>query len=114
MEPEIDDALRVLHIRRSDVDVKRTFAAGKTEGGNPCTTYTATIALPGSLDRDATTERLADHFDDRDEASAGADHAYTYQGDGDPSLRPADTASKIEHRAKANELVVESDCLIPR
>lgn len=114
MDPEITEALGVLHLRRDAVDVRRDFTAGKTEGGNTCTTYTATIALPDSLDRDATTEALSDHFDDRDEASRGADHAYTYQGDGDPSLRPADTLSEIEYRAKSNELVVESDCIIPR
>lgn len=114
MDPEIIEALGVLHLRRDAVDVRRDFTAGKTEGGNTCTTYTATIALPDSLDRDATTEALSDHFDDRDEASRGADHAYTYQGDGDPSLRPADTLSEIEYRARSNELVVESDCIIPR
>ncbi|MBA8989923.1 hypothetical protein FHW23_001169 [Curtobacterium pusillum] len=114
MEPEIDEALGVLHIARSDVKVRRDFAVGETDSGNACTTYTATIALPGSLDRDATIEALSDHFDDRDESSGGADHAYTYQGDGDPSLRPADTASEIEYRAGSNELVVESDCIIPQ
>lgn len=114
MDPEITEALGVLHLRRGAVDVRRDFTAGKTEGGNACTTFTATIALPDSLDRDATIETLSDHFDDRDEASLGADHAYTYQGDGDPSLRPAHTLSEIEYRAKPNELVVESDCIILR
>ncbi|WP_439691116.1 hypothetical protein ACRQ4B_09105 [Curtobacterium sp. SP.BCo] len=114
MEPEIDEALGVLKVKRSSVEVQRDFTAGKTEGGNACTTYTATIAMPDSLDRDATIEVLSDHFDDRDEASRGADHAYTYQGDGDPSLRPANTLSEIEYRSKSNELIVESDCIIPR
>jgi len=114
MEPEIDEALGVLQLQRPAIKVQRKYTPGTTEGGNRCSTYTATIPLPDSLDRDATTETLSDHFDDRDEASLGADHAYTYQGDGDPSLRPAHTLSKIEYRAKSNELVVESDCIIPR